>query len=100
MRDKGSFAVCGTPLVSTDFPSFGATHAGLPSTLWSTSTASGQAGPSSSFRSPTSFQHPVNARRTKTLRKQILVADLNDGELNVYSKYRFLFIRHPMLNLA
>ncbi|CAC5385875.1 unnamed protein product [Mytilus coruscus] len=81
MRDKGSFAVCGTPLMATEFPNFGASR--FPSTVWSAE--SGQAGPSSSFRPQTAFQHPVNTRRTKRLRKQILVADLNDGELNVYT---------------
>ncbi|CAC5392233.1 unnamed protein product [Mytilus coruscus] len=81
MRDKGSFAVCGTPLMVTEFPNFGASR--FPSTVWSA--GSGQAGPSSSFRPQTAFRHPVNTRRTKSLRKQILVADLNDGELNVYT---------------
>ncbi|CAG2185118.1 unnamed protein product [Mytilus edulis] len=82
MRDKGSFAVYGTPLMATEFQSFGTSRL---SSMWSA--GSGQAGPSSSFtcRPQTAFQHPVNTRRTKTLRKQILVADLTDGELKVYT---------------
>ncbi|VDI11143.1 Hypothetical predicted protein [Mytilus galloprovincialis] len=57
MRDKGSFAVYGTPLMATEFQNFGTSR--LPS-MWSA--GSGQAGPSSSFacRPQTAFQHPVN----------------------------------------